>query len=62
MLRSTENNQQQNRFYQQSNVMPQIAANILAKSPLAATNNVLDASIRTKSANTMARQRTGLLS
>jgi hypothetical protein len=41
--------------------MPQIAANLLAKSPLAATNNVLDASIRTKSANTMARQRTGLL-
>jgi hypothetical protein len=62
VLRSTENNQQhQSRFYPQANVMPQIAANLLPKTVIAATNSVLDSSIRTKSANTLARQRTGLL-
>jgi hypothetical protein len=49
-LRSTENR------LIQTNIMPQIAANFLPKTPVA-----LDTSLRNQSANTMPRQRTGLL-
>lgn len=41
--------------------MPQIAANYLPKTPIIATNSTVDATLRNKSANTLARQRTGLL-
>ncbi|CAF3896980.1 unnamed protein product [Rotaria sp. Silwood2] len=51
-----------NRFFVQTNIMPQIAANILPNPNIATTNSSLDLSIRTKSATGMARQRTGLLS
>jgi len=55
-LRTTEN-----RFVQ-TNIMPQIGANFLPKTPIiATTNSSLDPSLRNKSANTLARQRTGLL-
>lgn len=58
-IRSPE---QQNRCYVQTNVMPQIAANILPNSNAAANSSSLDFSIRTKSATGLTRQRTGLLS
>ena len=54
-LRSTENFPQQSRFIQ-TNIMPQIASNFLPKTPVA-----LDPPLRNRSANTMPRQRTGLL-
>ncbi|CAF3548920.1 unnamed protein product [Rotaria sordida] len=50
---------QQNRFYIQTNVMPQIAANMLPNTNIPATNSSIDFSIRTKSATGLTRQRTG---
>jgi hypothetical protein len=44
-----------------TNVMPQIATNFLPKTSMNTTNSALDSSIRTKSANTIPRHRTGLL-
>ena len=42
--------------------MQQVTTNLLPKSSMGTTNNqALDSSIRTKSANTIPRQRTGLL-
>ncbi len=61
-LRSSENNlPSNNRVILPTNVMPQITPNFLPKTSMGASNPALDTSIRTKSANTIPRQRTGLL-
>ncbi|CAF3334922.1 unnamed protein product [Rotaria socialis] len=51
----------QSRFFVQTNVMPQISANILPNTNMITNNSSFDLSIRTKSATGMTRQRTGLL-
>ena len=61
MMRSSENNlQQNNRVMLPTNIMPQITTNFLPKTSMSSNNSGLDSSIRTKSANTIPRQRTGL--
>lgn len=49
-----------NRVMLPSNVMPQITSNFLPKTSTSSNTSALDSSIRTKSANTIPRQRTGL--
>jgi hypothetical protein len=44
-----------------TNVMPHIGNNFLPKTSMSTTNPVVDSAVRTKSANTIPRQRTGLL-
>ena len=44
-----------------TNIMPQITTNFVPKTAMATTNSALDSSLRTKSANTIPRSRTGLL-
>jgi hypothetical protein len=44
-----------------TNIMPQITTNFSPKTTMGTTNSTLDPSVRTKSANTVPRHRTGLL-
>ncbi|CAF1176351.1 unnamed protein product [Adineta steineri] len=61
-LRLAENNQQSSRLFLQANGLSSTTTNLLHKTPIATTNLSFDPSIRTKSANTVSRQRSGLLS
>ncbi|UJR08124.1 hypothetical protein I4U23_012400 [Adineta vaga] len=61
-LRTSEIIPQTNRSNLQTNVMPQLSANGSTRTPIATTNLSFDPLIRTKSAATMFRQRSGLLS
>ncbi|CAF0827290.1 unnamed protein product [Rotaria sordida] len=61
-LRSSENNLQYNninRILLPTNNIPQISTNILPKTSMTSSNTTFDSSIRTKSANTIPRTRTG---
>ncbi|CAF3454060.1 unnamed protein product [Rotaria sp. Silwood1] len=61
-LRSSENNLPYtniNRILLPTNTMPQIPTNILPKTNVTSANTTFDSSIRTKSANTIPRTRTG---
>lgn len=49
-----------NRILLQTNPMPQLSTNLLNKTSVTTTNSTIDSSIRTKSANTLPRTRTGL--
>ncbi|CAF3048765.1 unnamed protein product [Rotaria sp. Silwood2] len=61
-LRSSENNLQYNninRILLPTNTMPQMPTNVLPKTSVISANSTFDSSIRTKSANTIPRTRTG---
>ncbi|CAF0988942.1 unnamed protein product [Adineta ricciae] len=61
-LRTSETNPRTSRSNFQAIAVPQISANPSMKAPIATTNLSFDPSIRTKSAATILRQRSGLLS
>ncbi|CAF1413145.1 unnamed protein product [Rotaria magnacalcarata] len=56
---TTSNSNNINRILLPTNPMPQLSTNLLSKTSMTAANSTIDSSIRTKSANTMPRTRTG---